>query len=262
MKIIYILLILIIIVTNSYALRIVSVAPSITENLFHIGAGDSIVAVTDVCNYPMEANKKIRIGSYYKPNIEKILTLKPDIVIGMKEGYTEQLKIKLDRFNIKNVFYEATSIEDIQNIIIDLGKITQIDTSHIINKIKSTFAIKPKIQNSAFFLLSSEPIFTVGNNSFINSIMRCAGLSNITHEMNANYPQISIELIYQKNPDFIIESGMDAGSTHNSLRAKLRKIGLNPIFIPINPDIYNRASYRVVDACKDLKQKIRQANDK
>lgn len=256
MKILLILLSTFLLVTNTHALRIVSVAPSITENLYHIGAADDVIGVTDFCNYPPEAKQKTTIGSYYKPNIEKILMLKPDMVIGMKEGYTEQLKNQLDRFNIPNTFYSATTINDIVHIIRDLGRITGKNTLQVENKIHKTFSSPPIRAHTAFFLLSTEPIYTVGQHSFINSIMACAGLQNITEKMTVNYPQISIELIFQKKPDIIIESGMDAGNTHHIFRKRVKDMGITPQFIRINPDMYNRASYRIVDACSDLKEKL------
>jgi len=237
--------------------RIVSLAPSITEILFKLGQGDKIVGVTVSCNYPKEAEKIDKIGSYHKPSFEKIMMLKPDLVLGMRYGDTAKIKFKLDQFNINNRFFKAGSIKEIVQLIESIGGLTKKDTSFLTEPIKSTYFKKHRINKKVLMILSADPIISIGGGVYLNDIMECAGGKNLLADNLIKFPKINIEAVYRLNPDYIIYSYEGSANSISRLKTKTEKLGMKTKFIYINPDIVNRASYRIVDACKYLREKLK-----
>ncbi len=243
---------------NALSLRIVSLSPSITEIIFALNAGDFLVGNTTFCNYPEKAKHISKIGSYAKPSLEKIYMLKPDIVLGMKSGTDRTLKMKLDEINIKNKFYMASTVKDIKFIIQDIAKITNKDPLPILKWIDKYFKNYPKETARGIFLINISPMIAVGGSSFVNEILKCAGVRNIVISQKP-YPLINKEFIVREKPDIIILSFL--GEKNYKIVTDLIKIfKLKTKLLKVNSDIYNRPSYRIVDACTDLRKKIKELN--
>ncbi len=240
---------------NCLALKIVSLSPSITEIIFELGAGNTIVGNTTYCNYPEEAKKITKIGSYAKPSVEKILSLKPDIVIGMKGGLDKSLKTKLNELKIKSIFYDSKNIDDIKNIIKDIAVLTNTKPDKLLNKINDLFNNYPKQKVTGIFLVNVSPIIAVGKNSFVNEIMKCAGVKNIVNTKKS-YPLINKEFIITQKPNVIILSYINNKNTLE-IKKMLKTFLPDTRLIKVNSDIYNRPSYRIADACMDLRKKIK-----
>src|SRR3989304_9614576 len=103
--------------------RIISLAPSITETLFYLGLGDRVAGVTDFCDYPEEARKKPSIGWIIRPNVEKIILLKPDLVFVTAEGNSPDIVETLERVHIKVYVFNPHRIEDIMQAIVSIGEV-------------------------------------------------------------------------------------------------------------------------------------------
>ncbi|WP_350636312.1 helical backbone metal receptor, partial [Pseudoalteromonas sp. GW168-MNA-CIBAN-0100] len=106
------------------ALRIVALAPHIVENLYAIGAGDNIVGTVDYADYPAAAKSITRIGGYYGISIEKLLVLKPDIVIAWKSGNQSDDLAQIERLGIKLYLTDPTTVTGIADELLMLGKLT------------------------------------------------------------------------------------------------------------------------------------------
>ena len=103
-------------------LRIISLAPGLTEILFSLGLDQRIVAVTDYCNYPEAALMKPRVGGM-NPNLERILSLHPDLVVGVAGLYQSEILARLERFHIPYVVVDSSSMEKVfRNILFFLGR--------------------------------------------------------------------------------------------------------------------------------------------
>ena len=105
--------------------RIVSLAPSITEILFALGLGDRIVGVTKHCDYPAEARTKTSVGSYIDLNIEKILVLKPDLVIATADGNEKESVERLAVFKIPVLITNPKNLDGVFETIKTIGRITK-----------------------------------------------------------------------------------------------------------------------------------------
>lgn len=195
-------------------LRIVSLAPSITKDLYLMGAKDMVVANTIYC--PADDGKE-KIGTVLEPNIERIIALKPDLVIATKEGNKEASVRQLEKLGISVfVMDNLNSFDDICTGFLRLGervgkadatrKIVD-DASARVEKVTRACATRPRI--AVFWEVGSQPLYTVSAKTFVNEFITRAGGSNIFAAMPMRYPQVSREEVVQRNPDaiFIITMG-------------------------------------------------------
>lgn len=194
--------------------RIVSLSPSNTEIVFAIGKGDDLVGVTDYCDYPEDANKIEKIGGFSQPNIEKIIALKPDVVLasGIHADYIKTL----DRLNVPVIILDPKSIRDVPGNIELLGMAlneevnahkTADDMRKTINVITSkTQSLSEEKKPRVYYELWHEPYTTAGPGTFVNDIIELAGGRNIAADASTEYPQYSLESIIEKDPEIIIFS--------------------------------------------------------
>lgn len=209
-KILILILLQIFVYVNVFAeyKRIVSLAPSVTESLYELGINEELVANTVYCkdnNY-----KREKVGNVTDPNVEKIVLLKPDLVIATKEGNYQSVVDKLKRLKL-NVFVveQYSNIEDIYNNFQKLadyiGKTEEAD--QIIKKTKEKIEEIHKIEKKdkkIFWEVGANPLFSVGNRSFINDYNKFINGINVFEDINMSYPNINIESVLEKNPDVII----------------------------------------------------------
>ncbi len=243
---------------NGFAkgLRIVSLAPSITEILFALGAGDMVVADTLFSNYPEAAKRLPKVGSYAHPSLEKIAALHPDYVIGMKEGPSRDVAIKLKEMGIRCKFYSAKSVDDIIWIIKDISRIVHKNPEPLIERIKALYNHLPPPKATAVFLVSLKPLIAATNNTFIDSIMACAGLRNIVHNSSLEFIILDREYLLENQPDCIIVS-IRLKNVKEMAERLIKELHLRSHLLVVDPDIFNRPSYRVVQACLSLRKMLR-----
>jgi len=191
--------------------RIISLAPSVTKDLYLLGAGDKVVAVTVYC--PPEARKtKEGIGTVQEPNIEKIVSLSPDLVIASREGNREETVATLRKLGI-SVFVMGSynNFADICNGFHELGKLigkeeaAQKIITESRNRIDNVYkTIRGKKPVTVFWEVGAQPLFTVNKNTFVNEFMERAGGINIFGDLPVRYPQISREEVVSRDPDVIM----------------------------------------------------------
>ena len=240
---------------NKPPTRIISLAPSIAEILFYLGLGDRVVGVTNFCNYPPEATKKEKIGLLLDPDIEKIISLKPDMVFATTEGNRPQVVELLERFNIPVYILSPHSIEDILKDMVSIGKIADIKNDAYlkvkrlrdrISRIKNLAESKKPVKT--LFLISLDPVISAGNGSFIDDIITLAGGINIVDPSLVAYPRINEEMVLLRQPEVIIgpphviNALLSDNKWHNVRAVKSHKI------YKINQDIISRPGPRIIDA--------------
>lgn len=192
------------------ARRIVSLAPSITESLFAIGAGEQVVGVTDYCNYPPEVSTKARVGGMINPSIEAVVNLRPDLIIVSMEGNMRADFLALTGLGIPVFVSNPRTIAGIIHSLKQLGILTGRDAgadSVIRNISVRTEAIKAKadgFRKRALFLVSTQPLIVVGKNTFLNELLELAGADNLAAGLPGTYPAYSRETLLAENPDIIL----------------------------------------------------------
>ncbi|PLX71705.1 MAG: hypothetical protein C0602_00460 [Denitrovibrio sp.] len=242
---------------NAYAERIVSLSPGLTEILFAIGAGDDVVGVTEFCDYPPETKKIAKVGSGFRPSIEKIVSLKPTLVLGSVEGAEKNLKNYLDNLNIRNYFFRSTDATDVINSITQISNLLNIDSSEMVLDMMDHFDKKNKADSSGLFLVGIDPFSAAGSGTFVNDIMNCSGVSNIMGDSYKGYILVSFEYILAKNPDYIFISGKMGATDIESFIDRLKRSGVKSKIIKLDCDCFLRPSQRIKQACINMRQIIR-----
>ncbi|MCM8800634.1 MAG: cobalamin-binding protein [Candidatus Omnitrophica bacterium] len=253
---------------SEHKLRVISLAPSITEILFALGLDEEIVGVSSFCNYPPQANNKPRIGSFSQPDIEKIISLRPDIVFctGLQQ---ERVVNQLKQLNLKLYISDPKNIEELMVSIKEIGQITnrvkeadelvnnmRRNINLVINKTKDIPLNKrPKV----FFLFWDEPLMTVGYGCFIDELIYLAGGRNITHHIKRPYTYFSFEQLIKEDPECIIATYM--GKDKYSFRKNfiwnfLKATKSNRIYTDIEPDILLRPGPRLIEGLLKIYQRL------
>jgi ABC-type Fe3+-hydroxamate transport system substrate-binding protein len=188
--------------------RIVSVVPSQTELLFDLGLSNEILGITKFCIHPKEICKtKAIVGGTKNLNIEKIISLQPDLIIANKEeNVKEQIELLSEKIPVW--LTDVNNYDEALQMIADMGKITQ--TSEKANSIKQSIdeQLSAPIFNKkrkAVYLIWKSPFMTIGGDTFIDSMMHKAGFENTFHHLT-RYPEIEIENIAKSDCEFVLLS--------------------------------------------------------
>lgn len=194
--------------------RIISLAPAITENLKILNAQNRIVGRTDFCT----GISATSIGNLLEPSIEKIVELKPDLVLASKDGNRPQIVDKLRSLNISVfVFGETNSWRDIENNFRLCGKLLGktnetekilTDIQSELSRIESMYKMLSHYPKAVFVQLNITPLMTAGRNTFINEIINYAGGRNIAADSILPWPILSVEELILRNPHIVIISDM------------------------------------------------------
>lgn len=198
----------------SYAMpqRIVSLAPSVTESIYALGAEDMLVGVTSFCDRPPQAKGKRIVGTILDPNIEVIVSLGPDIVFTIDELNRAQDVAALRNMGLNvEILEPGRDFDDVMaqfmriGALIGRGKEAEAMIAETKEEIASTkTAIEPQEKPSVFWQVSGRPVITVGAESFQNDLIAHAGGSNIFGGVDNAYFRVSREDVIMKNPDIII----------------------------------------------------------
>jgi iron complex transport system substrate-binding protein len=247
--------------------RIVSLAPSITEIVFALGSGDRLVGVTRFSDYPPETSTIQKVGSYVNPDIEKIVALRPDLVLGTKDGNPKALVERLARLGVPTYVVNPRTLEEVVSTVRRLGQL--IDAGPAASDLAGAMAerirrVQRKVAGSprprVFFQIGVEPIVSAGRGTFIDVLIRMAGGVNVTGQMSA-YPHLSVERVLVARPEIIFVSSMARGRAFEKVKGfweqwpGLPAVQGGRIHI-VDSDILDRPSPRIVDGLETLAQLI------
>jgi iron complex transport system substrate-binding protein len=251
--------------------RIISLAPSNTEILFALGLGDRVVGVTDFCNYPPEATTKPSVGAYDTPNIETIVAMEPDLVLGT-DAQSQEIYQQLESRGLTIVAIIPHNLNEILETITLIGQLTGKDkeAADLVASLQSridtitektsqlTEAQKPQV----FYIIWQDPIWTTGDGTFEDALIEMAGGINIAHELTG-YTTMSLEAVIDANPQVMIAGvGMGEGEDlplqyiQTESRLENTEARINGKIYSINMDIISRPGPRIIDALEQLFQMI------
>jgi cobalamin transport system substrate-binding protein len=252
------------------AQRVISLAPSITESLFAIGAGEQLVGVTTYCDYPPEASSRARVGGMTNPSIETILSLRPDLVALSMEGNTLEDFAHLTGLSIPVFVTNPRTLSGISHSIEQLGELTGhrgeaqrlVDSLGIrVARIRARTAGHPV---RALLFVSLQPLIAAGRNTFLNEILEAAGAKNIAVGVPGTYPAYSREAVLAEDPDALILTS-DLTADIAGLTALFPEwAGLSAVrkgrVYRVDPDIVSRPGPRAVDALEILFSLLQQGH--
>ncbi|MBW2100308.1 MAG: cobalamin-binding protein [Deltaproteobacteria bacterium] len=243
---------------------IVSLAPSITEILFALDQGDCVKGVTRFSDFPVEATKLPKVGTYVHLDLEKIVALKPDLCIGIKDGNPREVVERLEALKIPVYVVDPRNLETVMDTILEIGgllsadqraKFLVQDMQSRIQRVKSVVA-KASHRPRVFFQIGIAPIVSVGTQTFIHRLIVLAGGENLTAGP-VPYPRFSKEQVLVLSPEVFIITSMARGEIFERVKAEWSKwpdlpaIKNGRIFL-VNSDILDRPTPRLVDGLEIL----------
>ncbi len=245
--------------------RIISLAPSVTEVLYLVGAGDRVAGVTVYCDWPEDAQKKPKIGDLLNPNAELILAAKPDLVIASTAGNDRTAVLKLADLGLPVFVTAPRTVETILETVQQIGRITACEAKSeelavqmrerldlLDQRLKRTKRLR------AFYITWFEPLLAPGKGTFENDVLRHAGVDSITAAIPEFYPRYSLEQVIANDPDVIL-AVRHAGNPLPDLKSlpgwrQLRAVRQNRIIIV--SEVLQHPSPRFLDALEDLARKL------
>lgn len=214
--------------------RIVSIASSATEVLYALGCGDVVVGVDKYSDYPPEVREKPNVGSAFNLNIEKILDLKPDLVLTW--WYAEEAIHALEEKGIAVFAINPQSVHDVLQTIRTIGLIVgkteeannlTIDMQSKIDEITGKLKSLNKTQMPLVYYELGTPMKTTGPGTFTNELIFMAGGINIAAEEPVRYPVLSSEYIIARNPDVVVV--VSYGASPEEIKAREGWQGINAV---------------------------------
>jgi len=252
-------------VTFSYPpKRIVSLAPNITEILFGLGLDEEVVGVSIHCNYPDKANSRTRVGSYISIDFERVVSLRPELIIATGAGNTKEMVERLERLGFRTFVIFPKRFDDVLRSIHHLGQVVarEKEASFIIQSMKERKKrilerIKGEVPPKVFLQIGESPIVTVGKGSFGDDLIRLAGGENIAGNDREMYPRLSMEEILRRSPEVILVSSMNPKGDYERVlreweRWKMIPAVKNGRVHLIDSDLIDRPSPRIIIGLEEM----------
>ena len=191
--------------------RIISLVPSITDDVFSLGAGGDVVGISDYVQYPKEALVKPSVGTISDPSLEAILALHPDLVLGAPHANNQNTLDQLEHLNIPVFLVDPHGVAGILHSLTDLGNALdrQTDATALVGRLNQRIAavrasVKGKPVINVFMPVSYDPVFTIGKGAFITELIAIAGGHSVTDDINQEWPQISVETVVARAPEALL----------------------------------------------------------
>ncbi|MFT7223186.1 MAG: iron complex transport system substrate-binding protein [Cellvibrionaceae bacterium] len=197
------------------AKRIIALAPHIVENIYRIGAGDSIVGTVNYADYPEAARGILRVGNIQSVSVEAIIALRPDLIVAWSSSLSPKIAQQFSRLGLPVYMDEPQVLSDVAKSIRDMGILTgNADSSEVI---ASDFLTRLSLLEkryrdrdtvSVLYQIWNTPLQTISEQHIISDVIRLCGGRNSFADAAVIAPKISIESVLRRDPDVIIASGV------------------------------------------------------
>jgi iron complex transport system substrate-binding protein len=256
---------------DDFPRRIVSLAPSNTEILFALGLGERIVGVTEYCDYPEEAEEKEVIGGFSTVDLEKVVSLSPDLILATSMHESEVLPA-LENRGLAVFVLNPTNLNEVLEAIELVGEVTGATEeanslvadmeARIFAVTENTEGLSEEQKPRVFFVTWHDPLMTPGSGTRHDELIRMAGGQNIGHDLSG-YADISLEAVIEANPEVMIAGvGMGSGEDlpaqfmRTEPRLENTDARLNDRLYEMDVDLAGRPGPRIVDALEKFAQFI------
>ncbi|MFC3396477.1 vitamin B12 ABC transporter substrate-binding protein BtuF [Brenneria rubrifaciens] len=251
---------------NAAPKRVISLAPHATEFAYAAGMGEQLVAVSAWSDYPPEAKKLEQVASWQGINLERLLALKPDLILAWREGNPQRPLEQLANFGIPIVYLDPKTLEDIPAALQQLAKYSNhpaqaenaaAELRRKITDLRRRYAGKTSAGETrppqVFIQFGSQPLFTSGKDTLQSQVVTLCGARNIFSDSPVPWPQVSREQVLIRAPQVIIISGsaVAVANTRDFWRPQLDI----PI-IAVNEDWFNRSGPRLLLAAQQICQQL------
>lgn len=242
--------------------RFISLAPNLTEIAYAVGAGDRLVGNTTFCDYPEDAKKVQKVGDTLQPSIERILALRPQLVLVSTASQLETFTKQLDEHRIAVYVTDPRDLDGVFRSIENLGKLLNQEqrAQETVSQLRErASAISQRVSSDepvkVFYQLSAEPLYTAGRDSFVTDLIRRAGGLSVTADVPEAWPRFSQEAAVATRPEAIIlptDGSMGSANSEVAEGLKRSPAALSGKIYKINGDFLSRPGPRAVDGLEAL----------
>lgn len=245
---------------------VVTLSPHLAELVYSAGAGEDLIAVSAWSNYPESVKSLPVIGDAFHVDIEKILALKPDLILAWGSGTSPQLVSKLRQYKLNIKLVDQHVLQDIPLTIRQIGQwcgtsseaeksALEFESKYqaLLNRYQSKRALK-----SVFIQTSSQVLFTVNQHHLMSELIMMCGGENIFASLEQLSSRVEEEAVLKYSPEWIILPSKDAASRWR----EWQKIGFleNTRLMVVNPDHFHRATTRILLSAEKICENLKKAN--
>ncbi len=255
------------------ARRIVSLAPSNTESLFAMGAGELIVGVTRFDDFPAEARAITQVGGFSDVDVERVLKLEPDLVLAAG-FHASGVVPRLRSLGLTVFVVEPRDAAEVLDRLLIIGRLVgRVEEARELEASlrQRLVAVQERVgainQRPRVFYLLSRDLFTVGPGSFAHDLIGRAGGQNIAADATISYPQMSDEAVIARDPEVIFIGGHDSSVDLSELRrrpgwARVSAVASGRVVVLEDVDLISRPGPRIVEALEIMARALHPiAND-
>jgi iron complex transport system substrate-binding protein len=244
--------------------RVVSLAPSLTETSYDVGGGTNLVGATRFATYPEAAARLPKVGTYVALDIEKIVSLRPQLCLAIRDGNPKASVERLESLGIPVYVFDPKSLEDVVDTVVRLGDIYRTEAkasalasgyyqrlSSVARQLEST-----KERPRVFFQIDAQPIISAGADTFLDQLLVRSGSVNLAAD-RTGYPRYSWEELLGLMPDVVLLASMGGGYSDQELRDRweawpqIPAVNNQRLYV-VDADLFDRPSPRLIDALEHL----------
>lgn len=244
--------------------RLVTLAASLTEIVFALGQGQRLVGVEQFSDYPEAARALPKVGSYINPDVERVVALRPDLVLAIKDGNPYHSVARLEGLGLPVYAVDPRNLRGVIATVGEIGALLGVEglarqlateLSHRLERLQSLTAgllQRPRV----FFQIGTTPIVAVGSHTFLDELITTAGAVNLTAG-KIPYPRFSQEQVVALRPDIIVITSMTRGEVFDKVKDGWRRwpslpaVRDNRIFL-VDSDLVDRPAPRIFDGLEQL----------
>jgi iron complex transport system substrate-binding protein len=247
--------------------RVVSLAPSLTEIAYAVGAGDRLVGVTEHCDFPPEASRKPRVGGIYTLNLEAILSLKPDLILATTEANRDEHIRALERLGL--AVYVVHTV-DVPSVLDSIGRVGRLlgeapEAERVVARLRRETetvarAVVGAPRPRVLYVVWGSPLIVPGRDTLITDLIRRAGGESVSGQERSEFPRFSVEEALARQPERIVLASHGHGTVEDHLRlwpqirlfpaAREGRVGV------VDGDLTHRSGPRVAEALRALARLI------
>jgi iron complex transport system substrate-binding protein len=248
--------------------RVVALAPSVTEIVFALERQDRLKGVTTFSDFPEAAKKFPEIGSYIHPDIERVVSLAPDLCIAVKDGNPRRVVMRIEALGIPLYAVNPRCLESVMASIIDIGELLEASEKaeaivtnmrRRMGRVAAGVAVI-KERPGVFFQINASPIVSAGHDTFIHELIVRAGGRNLAGDQ-PSYPRFTVEQVLVLSPDIIIVTTMSGKGESDAVVGgwrqwpRLPAVKNDRVFV-VDSGLFDRPGPRLIDALELLAQLI------
>lgn len=250
--------------------RIISLAPNLTELTYSAGAGERLVGADVYSDYPEAARKLPRVGDAFQVDYERVLALRPDLVLVWDTGTPETVIGRLAELGLRVERVSTSRLDDIATAIERIGKLAGTETSahataqRFLREVSEVRAHTPAAEPlSVFYQISEKPLYTVNGAHLISEIIGLCGGRNVFADLAQLAPAVSLEAVLARDPQVILTADGAQGDPLSVWRnwPRLRAVELGNLYT-VHADHVARATPRVIEGVREVCDVLDEARHK